>query len=483
MAVDVTVIDDDGRTLWESPTHGQPLDLAYLPPGVQIIAALRPKALANHPEGQKVLAALGPLGQRGLQYLADLIAPFEELEHLVVGWQTTNDGAWHTTLVALLHGPSTAAQLLATKLPNGTEQTYHESTYLVVNERAYWLPSEHDDRLLVVARTDAIAEIIDLGGERPPLRRDLERLLAHTDADRQFTLLCAPNLLFSGGSSVFEGEFAALRDPLFWLLGDELSAAALGLHWDEDFFIELAATPTLDTSTEQAARILANRVAQFPVRLEDHALGLNAAPYGRRVVVRFPAMVRKLVTYTRSGFESDQAVLRCFLPAVAGHNLLLGAELTLAESLDSAHSNATPIAASSATSPAAIEPADVPPLQRLTSLAFPRDTLEAALEQLSQSIGVQISIRGRDLQAEGITRNQSFGIDMANKPAEDILVAILRLANPDKSATGPSDARQKLVYVVSPPSAEGPGKIAVTTRAAATERGEELPAVFRKQGR
>ena len=87
-------------------------------------------------------------------------------------------------------------------------------------------------------------------------------------------------------------------------------------------------------------------------------------------------------------------------------------------------------------------------LAKVTSLKFAKDTLEAALEQLSQDIGVPIVIRGPDLQADGITKNQSFGIDISDKPAEEILVEILRLANPDKTATGPHDARQKLVYII-----------------------------------
>ena len=45
-------VDDDGRTLWASPTAGNPLELSYLPAGVQIIVALRPKAIADHPEGE-----------------------------------------------------------------------------------------------------------------------------------------------------------------------------------------------------------------------------------------------------------------------------------------------------------------------------------------------------------------------------------------------------------------------------------------------
>ena len=48
------LIDDDGRTLWASPTHGPPLDLAYLPPGVEIILAVRPAELLAHAEGRRL---------------------------------------------------------------------------------------------------------------------------------------------------------------------------------------------------------------------------------------------------------------------------------------------------------------------------------------------------------------------------------------------------------------------------------------------
>jgi hypothetical protein len=106
--------------------------------------------------------------------------------------------------------------------------------------------------------------------------------------------------------------------------------------------------------------------------------------------------------------------------------------------------------------------------------------LEAALEQLSKDVGVEIVIRGPDLQADGITKNQQFDIAIENKTAKDILVEILRLANPDKTATSPSDERQKLVYVIER-GADGKEQIVVTTRAAAAGRGDELPAVFRME--
>jgi hypothetical protein len=49
-------------------------------------------------------------------------------------------------------------------------------------------------------------------------------------------------------------------------------------------------------------------------------------------------------------------------------------------------------------------------------MRMPRDSLEAALAQLASAIGVEIEIVGADLQLDGITKNQSLEIDLANRP-------------------------------------------------------------------
>jgi hypothetical protein len=471
-----TLVNDDGHTLWTSPTTGSPIDLSYLPPGVQIVVAIRPEAIADHPEGEKVLASLGPIGEQGIGFLDDVLKVPHGVEQCCIGVQTTNDSHWQTTIVARLTGSSTVAELLAARLPDAIEKSHGAATYRVTNEWAYWVPDNADEKLLVVAPVVLIDEIIDLEGNAPPLRREVERLLEHTDADRHFTVVIAHNFLFSEGGGLLTGKMAPLRPPLFWFLGDELSAAALSMHWDENFFVEVIAAPTLDTRPEAAARILDARVAEIPDRVENFVIGLDPHPFGRRVVARFPMMVRKLAAYSRAGVEADHAVLRCYLPAVAGHNLLMGAELTLAEAL--AGSGSLPSVSASHATAAKNSESLRDRLRQTASLSFTRDTLEAALEQLSKQINVDIEILGADLQAEGITKNQSFGIEMDEKPAEAILVEILRLANPDKSATGPADPRQRLVYIIAPAANDRPERVIVTTRSRVAERGDELPAIF-----
>lgn len=472
-----SVIDDDGTTFWVSPTSGRPLDLSYLAPGAQVIVAIRPADIGRHMEGKKLLQALGPIGQQIVTSVERSIPlALDVVDELIVGCRPTSDGRWLKTFVAHSNQPIIDGQIIA-KLPNATKKTRNASTYYVADGIAYFVPAGSKN-ILVATPEESIGDVMDLAGQPPALRRDIERLLTSTNSNRHFTIVLAPNALFAEGQDVLSGELAPLRNALFWFLGDEFSCVALSLHWDTNFFAEVSATPTLETSAEKATQILEQRVQQIPDKVESFVSKLKPQPYGRLLVERLPAMTRNLAAFSRGGFDKDHAVLRCYLPPAAGHNLLLAGELMLAESTNEV--SATADAARATANQAVVLDAGKSALNKVTSLKFARDTLESALEQLSQDIGVPIVIRGADLQADGITKNQSFGIDLSNKPAAEILVEILRLANPDKAATGPRDPRQKLVYVMG----QAPDKtlqIVVTTRARAAERRDELPAVFQTE--
>ena len=466
------LVDDDGKTLWESPTHGRPLSVAYLPPGCQLILEMRPAELLERPEGEKMVAALGPTGERAVRFVEQAAGiPLRDVERLLVGWQTTRDGAWDTTLVVSAKPPAMTKAIDALRASAAPQERDSEN-YLIADDCAYWQPKSSGGRVLVIASKTAMADIMDLSGSPPPLRRDIERLLSYTDSARQATLLVAPSYLFGEGTGLFAGEAAQLRDPLFWFLGDDLSAAALSVDVGESCFVELVAVPTLDVPTNKVANQLAQRLTKSPDRLASYIASLGPSDYGRTVVARLPEMVRTLANYTRHQADRDHVVLRCYLPAAAGQNLLMGAELTIAET--SGGGNARSSVADESGSRMSVRER----LQRHTSLRFSKDTLEAALQMLAADVGVEIVIRGADLQLDGITKNQSFGIDLADKPAEEILTQILRLANPDKSASGLADPKQKLVYIVEPKLPGGPEVVFVTTRAAAKKQGETLPAVF-----
>jgi hypothetical protein len=154
-------------------------------------------------------------------------------------------------------------------------------------------------------------------------------------------------------------------------------------------------------------------------------------------------------------------VLNTYLPRHAAHNLVLASELALEQTPGSesvAGVSRKPAAAASA-GPAG-------GLQKKISLVFAKDTLEKSIQMLSDEIGIPMEILGGDLQLEGITKNQSFGLDERAKTAAEILRVILAKSNPDG----------KLVYVVQ--EKDGEEWVLITTRAAAAKRGDPLPPAF-----
>jgi hypothetical protein len=91
------------------------------------------------------------------------------------------------------------------------------------------------------------------------------------------------------------------------------------------------------------------------------------------------------------------------------------------------------------------------------------DALEKSIQMLSDEIGIPMEILGGDLQLDGITKNQSFGLEEQDKPAEAVLRTIL----------AKSDSGGRLVYIIR--NRDGVVSIEISTKAAAAKRGDTLP--------
>ncbi len=442
------VVDDDGRSLWVSPTSGEPISLRYLPQGTQMVLHLRPAELLGHGEGEKVLAALGPWEEKVVvQIEGQTGAALAEVEALTVAVHPAVDGELHFTW-----------RLRGAKPASGWQPSDMAG-------RESFSPEGEQGRVLVSCLAEDVAELREQGDAPAFFPRDMQRLLDRTDDARTATLVFSPRFLQTDGHKLLAGGAKQLEDILAEMAGSKATAVALSAHWEEDFFLELQSTVSLE---EQPHRFGSNVQRWLPRAVDtlESALDANPGhPYGREIVARFPAMLRHLSEFTRGEEVDGVSVLRCYLPTVAGHNLLTAAELVLNGPESSAQ-----VGDAESVAPQTVEEK----LLRVTSLSFSKETLQRALELLAEDMGVEIEIAGRDLQLEGITKNQSFGIDQRDKPAGEILLAVLQLANPDRTATGPADVKQKLVYVLCGES----GAIVVTTRAAAAERGDRLPKVF-----
>ena len=480
------VIVDDPDLPWAAPTDGPRPTLAFLPPGSQLILLARPAAVVADAEGALFVKSLGPQAQAGLDQLTTWSGCDRGgIEFLQAGWQAGSD---QTVLggyaIHLADGRSLPADEAARRRAWGptTATPVEDEVVYVGKPYSFWLPSWEEGRVLVVAANATLVTSLPLGGAAPAagtplinaivtqsrdargrgsaalqanLPSELERLVMLLDADRHVTLFGSPHHLLTQGRVVLAGPLAKLAEPLEEFFGESLKAVAFSMHFADNCYLELDAIATLDMPAKTLAPQLADRIKGLANTVEAYTATLPPDPYSGLLVRRLPTMLRALASYLRFGAEGDGVVINAYLPRHAGHNLALAGELALAQ---------TPgvvVAAPAAGPPVAADA--LGKLEQKITLVFAKDTLEKAIQLVSEEIGVPMEIVGPDLQLEGITKNQSFGLDERDRSARAVLAAILAKANPDG----------KLVYVVR--KVDGVEKIFITTRAAAAKRGEKLP--------
>jgi serine/threonine protein kinase len=450
---------DDGKILWASPTSGARVSVANLPAGAQIILFARPAELMRNAEADKILAALGPEVDAARRELESITASsMADIEQLTVAWPDAASAPSAPFSVVQFARPLDSKKLLSS-LGQQTDQIGAGLAGVVQTPQgpSIFSPPTGGGKVLLVGPNPSIEEAAKSPGEAPPLRREIEKLLTATDSQRLVTLVWIPGAV--GGDLAANGPWARLVTAARSFFGEGVRAASLSAHLtDENLFLELRVLGAVDRSADAIQKQMRERVEHLALDAEAYLAGLNLQPYGRQLLLRFPQMLRVMAEFTRTSVEGDQIVMRCYLPVAGAHNLLAGTELALAEGLGSAGADA---AARSTAGPETIAQR----LKRITSLNFARDTLENAVRLLAEDVGVKYEILGPDLQLEGITKNQSFGLDEKNKPADEILRNIMLKANPDG----------KLVYVVKPKQPGGDEVLLITTRAAAAKRGDTLP--------
>ena len=453
------LVADDGRTLWAPPPGGEgPIPLEGVPPGSRLILSFRPARMLDTSDGQIVLEHFkAPLQRLLSPILTATKTNLQEAARVTVACRADEAGRTIDTTIVLETSSSVQDDFVRPR---------------IIQQREGQGVGQFSNTRFVSADSATLEEVMAIGGDAPPLTREMEQLAARSEASRHVTLLVAPSFLFAEGSSLLTGDLAALKQPLLLQVSDDLRAMLLSVHWlDDSLYWEARAASAAETTAARMAGSLSQQLSGWPGDLQLALLDLNPAPHGRRVVANLPAMVRMAADYARWGVEDRQAVINGYLPPLAGHNLLLAADLMLAQQSADGGSPTT------ASQPSRQPQAAKDRLQQRVSVSFARDTLEMALRYLSDEIDVPIVILGSDLQLEGITKNQSFGLDAASRPGEAVLLEILTRANPDKTATGPRDLKQKLVFVIKP-NESGNETIYVTTRASAKKRGDRLPSVF-----
>ncbi len=472
------LIADDGTSLWASPTNGPPVSFRCVPPEAQMFLILRPAEMLREPEGERVLAALGPgLAAQRAAWEHAAGVKLAEVEQLTISLHN-NDAKFPRTAFVVKTVDAIPREQLLSQWGNPAPAQEKGQTYYTGASWAYYIPAE-GERTFAMAEPRDIKDVAAAAGAPPRVFRDIERLRQATDSARHFTLLFYPQFLFNDdGEPLFAAERAKVRGPLEWLLGDNLQAAAVSGHLGESFYFELRMLSSLDKRPLQLAEELKGRLNEIPPALEDYFVSLSPPPYWKKLAFRYPSMIRELHGEMRAGVEHEQAIVNSVLPAAAAHNLVLGGELLVATA------PGQPADVSTARPPAGPKTI-AEALQLKTSYTFDNQSLEFAMRDLAadvqgnaQGLDFTIKIVGPDLQNDGITRNQSIrDFKQENQTVADILTALVLKANPipGKSA---ADKEQKLIWVVGPDPDTGQPAVLITTRAAAAAKQYKLPEPF-----
>ena len=473
-------IVDSTSLPWASPTDGKPPSLAYLPPGSQLILLARPAAIVADEEGRQFVKSLGPRVAEGIATLHSLCGcSLENIAEVQAGWQA--DGNAATASEDVLAGWTVRFQEPSPLWDDGearakawgetTEKDIDGEQVYAGPKLSFWLPAAEEGRVLVMAPAGLMDPIMEpmvaaraAGSEddgdtlAASLPQDLEQLVGMLDRTRHLTLLGSPHYLLTDGRPLMAGPLAGLVEPLGSFFGDGVKAAALSLHCGDNFYAEVDTIATRAEPAKSLAGRLTQQIEKVADAVEDYCAAINPHPYGRKLVMRLPSMIRVVAASARCGAEGKGVVLNTYLPRHAAHNLVLASELALEQTPGAelvAGVSRKPVAAASA-GPAG-------GLQKKISLVFTKDTLEKSIQMLSDEIGMPMEILGGDLQLEGITKNQSFGLDERDKPAEAVLRTIL----------AKSDSGGRLVYIIR--KRDGVESIEISTKAAAAKRGDTLP--------
>ncbi len=451
----LTTATDDGKMLWASPTAGEKIELEYLPPSVDLIVHVRPAELIKHPEGEKLLTALGPYGASTRAAVESATGlKLIEMERLIVGWAADEPAG-----VTLVVRPALISQ---TEAVIGKWQGYQART--VGSEQiyagggwTYFAPGVGAKKVFVVSSSKSVDQIVSAGAA-PKL--DLLKVAATSDASRMVTVLFTTSAVLGEGGSLF-GGLALLQSAAEWFFAD-VRSAALSLHLQPEVcYVEARLVSGVETTPGELAERYRERLQEMAGGVRSHLRESELHPHGRAVLFQFPQMVSFLQEQARSGVDAEQVVLNGYLPVVAAHNLMMGAELALSETGRAGGDTGISTSRAIRTS----DPSER--LKTVTTLVAQRQPLESLAVQIGQEANLRIEVLGQALEQAGITRNQPISIDSRDKPAGEILREVMLKANPDG----------KLVYVFQK-SAEGEESLVITTRAMAAKNGQKLPPEF-----
>ena len=484
------VVDDD-RLLFVPPygTDSPTIPLSLLPPGPSVIVSCRINDFANHEVGQSLLKGV----KTGLEDLLNLASdrtkfPLEKIKRLTVTL-FPGEGGWPEVALAVeLFEPIDEPDLIELLSVDQARTRENQVIYISDEENAdayFWIVEEESEAIsaFAVGSIEQISEVASLEGSAIPLPRTSQALWSETSIDSDLVVLLTPNFLFADGRELLTVSAPEFVDPLKRFMQPDINAAlvTMKLNADDSVFLETRFAPSGGISEAALLKKVSESFGALPAWANDFILESVQDASWKLLAIRMPQMMQYLSGKIRFGLSENAVVANAYLPQAAFPQLAFAGLLAMNTTTTDA-----PLL-----NPETVKMLSIDEMLDLEmTVSFDQESLEFALEAIVNAFQEGLPagnempkavIVGGDLELMGITQNQQVrDFSKAKMPLRSVLTDLVLQANPDKSATGPSDLKQSLIWVVTE-GEQGKKEIRITTRQAAERDSYQVPREFTSQ--
>lgn len=439
-----------------SPTSGDPIPLNYVPFTPHLILHLRPSALWQRDRHMKEFeATLGNVGIWLKQNIRE-ICTFEpeEIEELTFavnfGVRTSIPDV---SAVVRLRDTQTPADLF--RRFNGTRRTDLDADVIESSSRSYLIV---DTKTFAVAPVSMSEELASAARYPAMVPAEMEPLLKESDRQRHCTLMFDLNNLDVHREFVLIDQLQTIADQFIVWMGKDVRTISWSLHLQPHFFMETLLHQSNDSTATKVQRAVLSRLEKLPDQMLSAVRKMQPATEGtRRMIGRFPAMLRAVQLGTSADVGSQHARFVTILPGKAASNLAAATLLTWNQSLLTDFSAADSIASKSDDFPEKV----MDRLKLTVLIDFRNFPLQEAMDYIGDVLRTEIVIDGDALKAAGFTQNLNQTMNLGNVTALQAFDAILRQYAAE---------RDPMVISVD----EAGGRIILGTRSAAELKGLKI---------
>ena len=480
------LIDDDGHSLWETPTEGLPLDFSSVPIAPKIAISIRRADLDSVDGERLLLRAFGTsLNDQLTELEQQLGVQSEEIEQLLITFHSNEDLTYDAFAKVTLREPQ-PKQNLKDRWQDLVEIEHEDSSYYQQDDRHCFVFTGAENDFVSQFAMGAewlVKESMESGGNDLTTGA-MRRMVRTSDRNRHINAIILRSGLFNDeGFKLMGPSLETFNRQLSLTIDERMRAISASVHLDEGTFAELRFDSTADLPSTELQENLNGVIGSLESYADLFAARLSDQPFWNQVRDRMLMFGTDLSRNTRCGIENRQVICNGWYATPAAHNWIASTELLLKFGKSPENENEE---AASRKIPANLD----------ELLAAPRDLavntspdLIVLLNNLQEEIlsdygrlpfKFEIRLMGNDLSKEGITQNQRpADFVMRKRSLADILTEIMVKANPDKNITGPDDVDCKMVWVVAPDPQNNENEvILITTRAAAETNSYQLPAAF-----